>query len=74
MMISRAVYEQLLANQEGETSTREDGSVWRWVYLPNVSVKNANKHQIAGALSYLAETGYYRPADWDEFFGEVRVK
>lgn len=74
MMINRAVYEQLVANREGCESTREDGSIWQMVYLPNVSVKGATRHQIAGALAHLKDIGHYLPCGRDQYFGEVRVK
>lgn len=73
MMINRAVYESLMANYEGCQSTYQDGSVWAMVYLPNITVKGANKHQIAGALSVLEKQGHYKPTA-DKYFGEVRIK
>lgn len=73
MMINRAVYESMMANYEGCQTTHEDGSVWSVIYLPNISVKGATPHQIAGALSVLESKGHYRSTS-DKYFGEVRIK
>jgi hypothetical protein len=67
MMINRAVYESLMQVYEGCQTTHQDGSVWAMVYIPNISVKGASKHQIAGAQ------GHYKSMD-DKYFGQVRIK
>lgn len=77
MMISRDVYQALVANKEGSWTECEDGSKWYTVYLPNVKgdLKKISGKQFAGALSALAEKGFYKACEWDrEYFGEVKIE
>jgi len=66
------IYEELLANQEGVTSTRQDGSRWASVYLDNARPDNVTPRQFAGYLRALEGAGLYRSQE-DNFFGDVRL-
>lgn len=77
MMIARDVYQALVKNREGSWTENDDGSKWYTVYLPNAraELKKVSGNQFAGALSFLADKGCYKPCEWDrQYFGEVKVE
>lgn len=54
-----------------ESTETRNGEVWGEVYLDNFAAKYENKHQFAGDLSALKESGVYRGIDGD--FGMVKL-
>lgn len=68
-----AIYEAMLANDEGTTRTKKDGTKWASVYLDNARPKGMSVTSFRSYLRVLADAGKYEVYD-GQHFGWVRLK